>query len=217
MAQYQPTSRRPIANVFRATAHAATQWCVRHHIGPDTISYFSIVAAAAAAISFWRAQNQIWLLFIAPLFSYVRLWFNMLDGMVALATGNASPRGEIVNDLPDRISDVLIFAAVAESGLMHAGIGYWAAIFALLTAYAGTLGHAVAGRREFGGLMSKPLRMVVLHIAAWITLACLLLRIPAAIGWLSIFDWGCVIVIAGCLQTIGLRLKRTMAALRANS
>ena len=85
----------------------------------------------------------------------------MLDGMVALASGKASWRGEILNDLPDRISDVLIFAGVAHSGLMNPFFGYWAAIFALLTAYVGMLGQAVGVQREFSGLMSKPWRMVI--------------------------------------------------------
>ena len=51
--------------------------------------------------------------------------------MVALSSGKASPRGEILNDLPDRASDVLIFAGVAHSGLCHVTSGYWAAILAL--------------------------------------------------------------------------------------
>jgi len=60
-----------------------------------------------------------WLLIIAPLFCYIRLGFNMLDGMVAVAAGKASTRGEIVNDLPDRVSDVIIFVGVAHSDLMN--------------------------------------------------------------------------------------------------
>jgi len=43
----------------------------------------------------------------------------MLDGMVAVAANKASRRGEILNDLPDRISDVIIFAGFAHSGLMN--------------------------------------------------------------------------------------------------
>ena len=43
----------------------------------------------------------------------------MLDGMVAPAAGKASRRGEILNDLPDRISDVVIFVGSAQSGLCH--------------------------------------------------------------------------------------------------
>ena len=111
------------------------------------------------------------LLIIAPLLCYVRLWLNMLDGMVAIAANQASRRGEILNDLPDRASDILIFAGVAHSGLARPILVYWTIIFALLTAYVGTLGQAVGARREFGGLMSKPWRMVALHIGAWVTFA----------------------------------------------
>src|SRR5688500_3482857 len=128
MPNYQPTSRRPIAQAFRLTAENATGVCVRLRIHPDAISYLSIVAAALAAVLFWLSRQHPQLLLFAPLLCYLRLWCNMLDGMVALASGKASARGEILNDLPDRISDVLIFVGVAHSGWMNPFIGYWAAI-----------------------------------------------------------------------------------------
>ena len=218
MAQYEPTSRRPIADRFRSTARFATTLCVRLNVHPDAISYASIAASSIAAICFWKSGLQPWLLFVAPLFCYLRLWFNMLDGMVALASGKASWRGEILNDLPDRVSDVLIFAGVAHSGWMNPLVGYWAAIFALLTAYVGMFGQAVGVQREFSGLMSKPWRMVTLHIGAWMTLAYSVgSRGVLRFGSLTILDWDCLIVIAGCLQTMAVRLKRIMAALRAKS
>jgi len=34
---------------------------------------------------------------------------------------------------------------------------------------------------------------------------------------LTVLDWACLIVVAGCLQTMVIRLKRIMAALRAKS
>jgi phosphatidylglycerophosphate synthase len=139
----------------------------------------------------------------------------MLDGMVALASGKASRRGEILNDLPDRISDVIIFAGVAHSGLCAPPSGYWAAIFALLTAYVGTLGQAVGARREFGGIMSKPWRMVTLNLGAWITLERLIRGRSIQCGPLTVLDWTCLVIILGCVQTIFLRLKRTLLALAA--
>lgn len=214
MADYAPTSRRPIASIFRQTAEGATRWCVSHRISPDLISYLSIVAAGLAAICFWKSGACLWLLLIAPGFCYLRLWCNMLDGMVALASGKASWRGEILNDLPDRVSDVVIFAGVAHSSLMHPLIGYWAAIFALLTAYVGMFGQAVGVQREFSGWMSKPWRMVVLHLGAWVTLATIARTGGFRFGALTILDWTCLLVIAGCVQTIALRLYRIMAALR---
>ena len=142
----------------------------------------------------------------------------MLDGMVAVASGKASLRGEILNDLPDRISDVLIFTGVAHSGWMNPLFGYWAAIFSLLTAYVGMLGQAVGVQREFSGLMSKPWRMVTLHVGAWITIACILWN-NGSIRFqrLTVLDWACLVVIAGCGQTMAIRLKRMMAALQSKS
>src|SRR5439155_546708 len=134
MADYEPISRRPIAAAFRRTAEAATRLCVRWGIHPDAISYLSIFAALGGAFCFWQSDTAPRLLIIAPVFCYLRLWFNMLDGMVALAAGKATARGEILNDLPDRISDILIFVGVAHSGWMNPILGYWAAIFAFLTA-----------------------------------------------------------------------------------
>jgi phosphatidylglycerophosphate synthase len=212
MANYEPTSRRPIANLFRATAQLATRLCVRFGIHPDAISYMSILAALAAAICFWKSGAHPWLLLVAPLLCYVRLWCNMLDGMVAMTANKASSRGEIVNDLPDRISDVIIFAGVAHSGWMNPFIGYWAAIFALLTAYVGLFGQALGVQREFSGIMSKPWRMVALHIGAWLTY--FWYSSIESIGRLNILDWTCLVVIAGCAQTMIVRLKRILSALQ---
>ena len=209
MSDYVPTSRRPIAAAFRKTADAATRFCVRNGVHPDTISYLSILAAVIAAVCFWGSGEARWLLIVAPLFCYLRLWFNMLDGMVAVAASKASRRGEILNDLPDRISDVIIFIGVAHSGFMHPLLGYWAAIFSVLTAYVGLFGQALGVQREFGGIMSKPWRMVALSIGAWLTF--LLQRQPERF---SILDLTCVIVVAGCTQTIVVRLKRITAALQ---
>lgn len=237
---YQPVSRRPIGDVFRKTAHGAVQLCVKLGIHPDVISYLSIVASALAAVCFWKAAAAPWLLILGPAFCYLRLWFNMLDGMVALASGKASWRGEILNDLPDRVSDILIFVGVAHSGLCHVLSGYWAALFAVLTAYVGMFGQAVGVQREFSGIMAKPWRMVTLHLGSWVALG---------LGWfhakqewsfissdgtvavsfstglnsvanhpswfgLSILDWTCVVVIVGCVQTIVVRLSRIFQALQ---
>lgn len=216
MPEYHPSSRRPIAESFRRTADAAVRFCVRAGIHPDVISYLSVAASLAAAICFWRARGTPWLLLIAPGFCYLRLWCNMLDGMVALASGKARARGEILNDLPDRISDVAIFAGAAHSGWMHPLLGYWAAIFALLTAYAGLLGQAIGVHREFSGVMSKPWRMVMLHVGAWLTLAGISWSANGSrAGALAALDWTCLIVIAGCVQTIAVRLRRIMTALGA--
>jgi phosphatidylglycerophosphate synthase len=155
------------------------------------------------------------LLIAAVLFCYIRLWLNMLDGMVALASHTASRTGEIANELPDRISDLLIFVGVAHSQLCHPLGGYLTAIFALLVAYLGTLGQAVGVQREFGGIMAKPWRMVALHAGAWLTLGLLWFgEGEIRYAGLTVLDWTHLVIIAGCIQTLAIRLVRIVRALK---
>ena len=128
------------------------------------------MAATLAAICFWQSTKFPALLLIAPAFCYLRLWFNMLDGMVALASGKASWRGEILNDLPDRVSDIVIFVGVAHSGLDASASRILGSDLRRPDRLRGLFGQAVGVQREFSGMMSKPLRMVALHVGAWITL-----------------------------------------------
>src|SRR2546422_11661842 len=100
MVEYRPRSRRPIAQMFRRTGDGATNLCVRLGIPPDAISYLLILAALAAALCFSKSGKNASLLIIAPLFCYLRLWFNMLDGMVAVAAGEGRACGESVDGLP---------------------------------------------------------------------------------------------------------------------
>ena len=214
MTNYHPAWRRPIAQMFRRTAHAPVRWCVRLRIHPNLISYSSIVAAAGAAFCFWQAGAVPGLLIVAVGFCYLRLWLNMLDGMVALASGTASRTGEIANELPDRISDAIIFAGVAHSNLCHPLCGYWVAILALLVAYVGTLGQAVGVQREFRGVMAKPWRMVALHVGAWITLGLSWSgNATLRYGDLTVLDWTLLAILAGCGQTICIRLIHILRAL----
>jgi phosphatidylglycerophosphate synthase len=188
---------------------------VRLGIHPNLVSCGSIVAAAAAGLCFYLARPLPGLLIPAVGFCYVRLWLNMLDGMVALASGKVSRTGEIANELPDRLSDVLIFVGVAHSNLCHPLGGYWVALFALLVAYVGTLGQAVGVQREFSGWMSKPWRMVALHAGAWVTLALLWWGDGAIrFGGLTVLDGTMVVILVGCVQTLLVRLVRIIRVLR---
>lgn len=217
MTAYEPASRRPIAGMFRATARGAVNVAVRAGIHPDVFSYASILAAGAAGFLFWQSARHPKYLVLGVAFALLRLWLNMFDGMVAVAAGKASKKGEIINDLPDRISDVVIFVGMAHSGWCHRLPGYWVAIMALLVAYVGLFGQAVGVQREFSGMMSKPWRIVVLSIAAIATSIQVHRDGQYWIGGWLLLDWANFVIIAGCVQTIVIRLMRIFRALDAKA
>lgn len=170
--------RRPLASrswpVMQRTAAALA----RAGVSPNAISLagmcFGIVSGVSLAATGIVGQNE-WAS-ITPLqrslfagaaaCAQLRLVCNLLDGMVAVEGGRASPVGELYNELPDRVSDAatLIGAGYALSGSPEAG--FVAAIFAVLTAYVRAVGKGAGQGSDFSGLMSKPKRMAVMTAAS---------------------------------------------------
>jgi phosphatidylglycerophosphate synthase len=104
----------------------------------------------------------------------LRLLCNLLDGMLAVEMGLKTPTGELFNDLPDRIADVVILVGAGYAvrnepyGL---ALGWSAAVFALFTAYVRVLGGSLGLTQHFIGPMAKQHRMFTLTLAAIIAQA----------------------------------------------
>ena len=195
-------ARRPLKTRGAAWAVALARLLTRAGVRPNDISIASVVMAAAAAFCLLQGRYV-----IAAVLIQLRLLCNLMDGMVAVEGGRASASGELFNDLPDRISDVLILAAAGYAAPWPAfarELGWTASVLALLTAYVRVLGGACGLPQDFAGPMAKPHRMAVM------TAACLAAvldsrALPAALG----------IVIAGSLLTAALRLARIFRRLEA--
>ena len=216
MPAYQPASRRPIAEGFRRTAQRATRFCVRVGIHADAISYLSIAAAAVAALCFRQSTHYPTLLIVAPLFCYLRLWCNMLDGMVALASGRDSKVGELYNEVPDRVSDAAVFIGAGYAWGGNVALGYIATILAIFTAYVRAAGKIAGAPNEFCGPMAKQHRMLV------ITVACVYSAVVPR-SWqifrfanldIGVMALALILIIAGCLVTVVRRLQRIARGLR---
>jgi len=103
---------------------------------------------------------------LAAVCMQLRLQANMYDGMVAIQTKQASPVGELYNEVPDRVSDTAFFvgAGYAAGGIPE--LGYLAAIAALFTAYVRAEGKVAGAPQDYCGPMAKQHRMAVLTVAA---------------------------------------------------
>jgi phosphatidylglycerophosphate synthase len=137
-----------------------------------------------------------------------RLVANMLDGMVAIGRGVASPIGELFNDVPDRVSDSAVLLGVGWAASDPA-LGLAAALAAMATAYVRVLGRGIGAPSEFGGPMAKQHRM------ATITALALLECVTPATWTAPLATWALWIILVLSLITTGRRLFRTAAFLRS--
>lgn len=163
----------------------------------DTLTAAGVATSALGAAALTASTvDPRWLL-VVPLAAIARLSLNALDGMVAQRSGTARPWGLVLNELGDRTSDLLLlFGLGAAAGQPLAGA--LVASLALFASQVGVLGLAAGGRREYGGLMGKADRMVVLALGAGAA------ALTAQRAWLEI---ALAVIAAGLVLTIGSRLR----------
>lgn len=139
---------------------------VARHVSADALTFAAVPVAALAGLCLGISDGMPAALLLVPLLVALRLILNLLDGQVARLGGTSRPMGEVGNELADRIGDVLAIGGLA----FVAGVGPFPAgaaiIAALLASYAGITARAAGAPRQYGGVMSKPARMIVLAIAA---------------------------------------------------
>ena len=210
------TGRRPIAARGLTVSRAAASWLVRRGGSPNAISFAGMVAGLAAGAAFAITPaapsgiaRALWL--VGALLVQLRLVANLLDGMVAIGRGVASPVGELWNEVPDRVSDtaVLVGVGLAANDL---ALGLTAALAALTTAYIRTAARVASAPTDFSGPMAKQHRMAfVTVLALWQGLMPDAWDLDGAlISW-----WALVIIAALTLLTAARRLARAARALRS--
>lgn len=163
-------NRRPLAMRRMAWAGVLARKVTALGITANAVSAASIAFAVAGAAAMLLAPVHPagWL--AAALFIQLRLLANMLDGLVAIEGGRASPTGPLYNEAPDRIADsVLLIAAGHAAGLPE--LGWCAALFAMGTAYARALGGTLDQPQDFCGPMAKQHRMALLTAGALLSAA----------------------------------------------
>ena len=206
-----PSDRRPIAARDTRWADTVAAFLIRRGASPDAISVAGAVAAclAGALIAVTPGVSDLparacWLAGAGLV--QLRLLCNLFDGMVAVGRGTASRRGELFNELPDRVSDTAVLCGVGVAAGQGA-LGLGAALAALVTAYIRAVGRGLGAGSDFAGPMAKQQRMAVVT-----ALSVLVAVLPAA--WSAGFPAAALwLVLLGSLLTAGRRLLRLWRAL----
>ena len=195
--------RRPIAARGLRPVVAMAEWLVRWRASPDAIS----VAGMAAALLAGGAFAAGWWL-VGAVLVQMRLMANLLDGMVAIGRGVASPVGELFNEVPDRVSDTAVLVGV---GLVagELWLGLLAALAAMTTAYVRGVGRGLGLPSDFAGPMAKQQRMAVITALG---VACGVLPAAWTVGWPAAALW---LVTVGAFATALRRLWRIARRLQA--
>jgi phosphatidylglycerophosphate synthase len=203
--------RRPIAARDLGITQRIAAWLVARGASADGISLAGMAAGLGAGLclagtEWWpQAARPLWL--AGALLIQLRLAANLLDGMVAIGRGVASPVGELFNEVPDRVSDTAVLAGLGvAAGDVALGLG--AALAAMATAYVRTTARAAGAPSDFGGPMAKQHRMA---LATALALWCAV--VPGDWGGAMMVAAVLVVITVGSVFTAWRRLARAAAVL----
>ncbi len=215
---YTP-ERRPLASRDKAVSKRLASWLAQRGVRPNTISIAGMIAGmlAGGAFAATGLLEPAWLFFLlAAGLIQLRLLANMLDGMVAVQTRQASPVGELYNEVPDRVSDAAILIGAGYASGAVPELGYLAACVALFVAYVRAEGKVAGAPQEFCGPMAKPHRMFVMTVAALLCAAVPHAWQPSVPDYpqFGIMSAALALVVVGGLWTAVRRLGRIAGKLR---
>ena len=135
-------------------------------VAPDTVTLAALPVAVAGGICIAVSPEVPIALVLVPAAAGVRLFLNLIDGALARATGRGHPRGELLNEVGDRLADIALIAPVAFVPGAHGETILLGLCGALVASFIGLASRAAGGQRLYGGILSKPGRMALLAVFA---------------------------------------------------
>jgi len=193
---------------FQALLRPIARCCAASGITANmvTVSAMLVSLVLGAVLALYGEQRILFLLL--PLWMFLRMAFNAIDGMLAREFGQKSALGAYLNELSDVISDAALylpFVAIAPFGWGSIG----AVVFlSAVSEMAGALGPMIGGERRYDGPMGKSDRAFVFGALGLAT--GLLPALPAWLFWLMPLAAGAIV-----LNTIS-RVRNGIASANAN-
>jgi CDP-diacylglycerol--glycerol-3-phosphate 3-phosphatidyltransferase len=132
-----------------------------------TLAAVLLSAVVGGVIVLFREDARF--LLLLPVWLFLRMALNAIDGMMARELGMISKKGAVLNEVGDVLSDTALYLPLA----FVAPTAAWAVIVftfaAGMTEFAGVTGQVVSGERQYQGPMGKSDRAFVVGLLALVT------------------------------------------------
>ncbi|MBF0505119.1 MAG: CDP-alcohol phosphatidyltransferase family protein [Candidatus Omnitrophica bacterium] len=175
---------------FQAFLRPLTGRLYKAGVTPNHVTIMAMLGSLLVGLlSVKSLENRLWLL-IFPIWLFLRMALNAIDGLMAREFDLKSHAGAVLNETGDVLSDIFLFLPFA---LIRPDAG-WAVIFftigAMLSEFCGILGQALGGRRRYEGPMGKSDRAFLIGALALVSI-----YFPWMMDWWAYFFWGAFVLV----------------------
>lgn len=163
---------------FQGVLRPIVRGLVRAGVTANQVTLTACVLSVALGLflTFWLPSTR-WLLAL-PIFLFVRMALNAIDGVMAREFGQKSNLGAYLNELTDVVSDSFLYLPFAYLGFDPLWIGV-VIVLAVISEMTGVVALMIGASRRYDGPMGKSDRAAVfgalglwmglgLNIAPWV-------------------------------------------------
>ena len=129
------------------------------HRQPGTVAACVVSVALGAVLTVMPERGALFLL--VPVWLFLRMAFNAIDGMLAREFGQASTLGAYLNELTDVVSDARALSAFRVSAGFEPMLVGAVIVLSIVSEIAGVLGATIGASRRYDGPMGKSDRAFV--------------------------------------------------------
>ena len=162
---------------------------------PNTLTWLSLLFAFLGGLYvFLSGEHKLpvpgafWFLVLSFFFIFFASYFDALDGKVAKLHKKTTKRGDFLDHAVDRYADLFILLGIALSSYCNVWIGLFAIIGVLMTSYMGTQAQALGIGRNYGGILGRAERQLILTFAPLVQFIIMMLGVTR-IWHFTIFEY----------------------------
>ncbi|WP_223606447.1 CDP-alcohol phosphatidyltransferase family protein [Chryseobacterium sp. OSA05B] len=174
----------------------------KHNITANQITVSSILLSVMIGVLFWNADLSKWFFLSLPIGLLLRMALNALDGMMARKFNQTSRLGEVLNEVGDIVSDVIIFFPLLKFQPESVYLIVIFIVLGIINEFAGLIGKVIGKQRRYDGPMGKSDRALILGIYG------LAVFFGADISGISTYIFGLIIVLL--MVSTYIRLKKSL-------
>lgn len=188
---------------FQNLLRPAMNALARAGLTPNVVTVTAIVGSILVGAAVSQSAAKPALLLLLPVWLFMRMALNAIDGMMARELGMSTQLGAVLNELGDAVSDLGLYLPLAfvYEPARWPVIAF--SIGAVLTEFSGVLGRALGASRHYEGPMGKSDRAFVVGALGLATFL-----FPRALStWPWIFAVASLLTVATCLNRVAQALK----------
>lgn len=154
---------------FQALLRPLVGWLAAKGVTANAVTMMAAAGSVAVAVFVMLKAEQRAVFLLIPLWLFVRMALNAIDGMLAREFGQKSRLGAYLNEIGDVVSDAALyapFAVVAPFGPIDVAA---VILLSMLSEFAGVLGPPAGATRRYDGPLGKSDRAFVFGaLGCWI-------------------------------------------------